>query len=248
MVRVDMGIRRLDDYRTVVWEVSMRERIWKHRAVAGFVSILILQAPFLTLKLTIADEGIPNALVEVFHVLLTSGLAVYLFSRGFETRLQDWLYGSFRHDWKEVKVYYTDLVFRGTGDGYPREPTLLVHAPMWEMMGVEHPFANKPMSISFNSAYKADPPRARRWRLRDRTLERNAGHAGGRRAPDSTGISRHNDIVEPDARNTGGRRANLIVAEDWPRAVIGPGPGHWPAILPARFPYNSGVLDPLFRM
>ena len=110
----------------------MKNHIWKHRIVLGLLVILALQAPFVAFKLTTQDRDTLGAFVEVAHILFTSGLAGYLFSKTFESLLEKRLYGGFRRNWKEVRVMYSDGAGKGMGDAYPREPTLLIQAPTFE--------------------------------------------------------------------------------------------------------------------
>ena len=158
----------------------MKNHIWKHRIVLGLVVILLVQVPFITFKLATADLGFVEVLVETAHVLFSSGLAGYVFSRTFESLVEEKLYGGLTRNWKEVRVMYSDAVFKGMGDAYPREPTLLIQPPIYEYSGPESrrdmsdyalfaqsldgrghsitaPIMHGPMSISFNTGYVGKP-------------------------------------------------------------------------------------------
>lgn len=117
----------------------MKNYIWKHRTVLGLLVILLVQVPFVAFKLTAATRETLNAFVEIAHVLFTSGLAGYVFSKTFESLLEKRLYGELRRNWKEVRVIYSDDVQKGMGEAYPREPTLLIQAPAFEDPGPESP-------------------------------------------------------------------------------------------------------------
>ena len=103
----------------------------------GLLFILSIQAPFVYFKLTTSDQHAIEALVEIAHVLFTSGLAAYLFSKTFESLLEKSLYGGLRRDWKEVRVMYSDGLGKGMGNEYPREPTLLIQTPPLMDPGLE---------------------------------------------------------------------------------------------------------------
>ena len=158
----------------------MKNFIWKHRIVLGLLVILLVQVPFIVLKLTTPAGNALYALVEIAHVLLTSGLAGYLFSKTFDSLLENSLYGALRRNWNEVRVMYSDGIGKGMGDAYPREPTLLIQAPPFAdperdgrgrtpgdllvaqgLDGSSHTitaqFTHSPMSISFNNAYVGQP-------------------------------------------------------------------------------------------
>lgn len=158
----------------------MKNYIWKHRIVLGLLVILLVQVPFVAFKLTAADRETLDAFVEIAHVLFTSGLAGYLFSKTFESLLEKRLYGGLRRNWKEVRVMYSDGWGKGMGEAYPREPTLLIQAPAFEDPGSESseyrpenplfaqgrdgssnfitaPIMHGPMSISFNNGYVGQP-------------------------------------------------------------------------------------------
>ena len=134
----------------------MKNFVWKHRIVLGLVAILFVQVPFVIAKLTTSDEQPFYALVEASHILVSSGLAGYLFSRTFESLLEKRLYGGFRRDWKEVRVMYSDKELKGMGETYPREPTLLIQPPVIEPFQSSSPISG-PMSVSFNTAYVGQP-------------------------------------------------------------------------------------------
>ncbi|MXW20138.1 MAG: hypothetical protein F4Z95_04985 [Gammaproteobacteria bacterium] len=158
----------------------MQNYIWKHRIVLGFLAILFAQVPFVMIKLTTADREVVGAVAEAAHILFSSGLAGYLFSKTFESLLEKKLYGGFRRNWKEVRVMYSDGMLKGMGEAYPREPTLLIQPPVFDDARAESPrgaieealFAQSqdgrkhsitapimhgPMSISFNTGYLGQP-------------------------------------------------------------------------------------------
>ena len=159
----------------------MKNHIWKHRIVLGLLGILLLQVPFVVFKLTAADRKALDTFVEIAHVLFTSGLAGYLYSKTFESLLEKRLYGGLRRNWKEVRVMYSDGWGKGMGEAYPREPTLLIQAPAFEDPGPESieahgrrltlspksldgrshvitaPIMHGPMSINFNNGYVGQP-------------------------------------------------------------------------------------------
>ena len=158
----------------------MKNSVWKHRIVLGLLVILSVQVPFVVFKLTTGEHrDALDTVIEIAHILLTSGLAGYLFSRTFESLLDDKLYGRLRRNWKEVRVMYSDDLGKGMGDAYPREPTLLIQAPLFEDSGADSreyrsegslfaqrqdgsrymitaPVMHGPMSMSFNSGYVAN--------------------------------------------------------------------------------------------
>ena len=103
------------------------------------------------LKLVVSDQGAWRLVVEVGHVVLTSGLAAYLLSRGFEGYLGRRLYKGLREDWKEVRASYTQRPFRGTGPEYPRDPAILIHEPVGPV--TSYHFGTKPMMVGFNNAF-----------------------------------------------------------------------------------------------
>ena len=158
----------------------MKNYIWKNRIVLGLLVILLVQLPFVALKLTISDQKSVYALVEAAHILLSSGLAGYLFSKTFESFLENRLYGGFRRNWKEVRVMYSDGFYKGMGEAYPREPTLLIQPPSFDISGsdsprytdkdslvaqslngrsyvITAPIVHGPMSVSFNTGYVGQP-------------------------------------------------------------------------------------------
>ena len=157
----------------------MKDRVWKHRIVLSLSIILLVQVPFVSLRLTTLDQEPLYALVEAAHILVSSGLAGYLFSKTFDSLLEKWLYGSYlRRNWQEVRVMYSDEVFKGMGDAYPREPTLLIQPPT-DTRSRSSPYRDEsrivarsvngrnyvitapdlhgPMSISFNTGYVGQP-------------------------------------------------------------------------------------------
>lgn len=140
--------------------------------------ILLLQVPFVFLKLTIVDPDFGNRLLETLQILVSSGLVASLFSKGFDSFLENWMYGGFRRNWKEVRVMYSDDALKGTGRGYPREPTLLIQPPVGQMGAapelfrkdslvarnldgkicvITAPIVHGPMLISFNTGYVGQP-------------------------------------------------------------------------------------------
>ena len=158
----------------------MKNFMWKYRIVLGLLVILLVQVLFVAVKLKTPDQKSVYAFVEAAHILLTSGLAGYLFSKTFESFLEKSLYGGFRRNWKEVRVIYSDDVFKGMGEAYPREPTLLIQPPVSEHFrsdssrytdenplvaqstdGRSHvitaPIIHGPMSVSFNTGYVGQP-------------------------------------------------------------------------------------------
>lgn len=158
----------------------MKNYIWKHRIVLGLLGILLVQVPFVYFKLTATDQDALDAFVEIAHVLFTSGLAGYLFSKTFESLLEKRLYGGLRRNWKEVRVMYSDGFGKGMGEAYPREPTLLIQAQDFGNPGPESsedtledslfaqgrdgrsncitaPIIHGPVSISFNNGYVGQP-------------------------------------------------------------------------------------------
>jgi len=159
----------------------MKNFVWKHRIVLGLLVILSVQVPFVAFKLTTAEHrDAIGAFVEIAHILLTSGLAGYLFSKAFESWLDKGLYGRLRQNWREVRVMYSDGLGKGTGEAYPREPTLLIQAhpfddsraqsrehtaedPLFARSqdGSSHmitaPLMHSPMSMSFNNGYVGQP-------------------------------------------------------------------------------------------
>ena len=142
-------------------EKRVAEFVWKHRVPLGLFVILALQAPLVWLKPTLDDGGTPKAFVEIAHVLVTSGLLGYLFSKRFEALLRNRLYGFVQKDWQEVSVFYSqDGRARGMGPDYPREPTLLIQRPMWsrfEKADSSVFVGGVPMGMSFNSGYEGKP-------------------------------------------------------------------------------------------
>ena len=97
----------------------MQDYVWRHRIVLVLVLLLAVQAPFIVLRLASADGGTPHPIAEVGHVVVTSGLAAYLFSKRFESWLEHRLYGGLRKQWKEVRVMYSDGLGKGMGEAYP---------------------------------------------------------------------------------------------------------------------------------
>lgn len=161
---------------------TMKNWIWKYRIALGLLVILLVQVPFVVIKLATAteDRNFVDVFVEIFHILISSGLAGYLFSKAFESFLENHLYGEFRRNWKEVRVMYSDFAGKGTGEVYPREPTLLIQAPFFEKFGPDapwHPEENPlfaggldgksyaitaptlhgPLEVSFNTGYVGQP-------------------------------------------------------------------------------------------
>lgn len=154
----------------------MKDWMWKHRIALALLAILLVQVPFVFIKLTMADREFVGAIAEAAHILVSSGLAGYLFSKAFESFLEDKLYGVFRRNWKEVRVMYSEDVHKGMGDAYPREPTLLIQPSIHESFtpesdqetdrdvlfaqgqdGRHHAITamtmHGPMSVSFNTGY-----------------------------------------------------------------------------------------------
>ena len=154
----------------------MKNYIWKYRIVLGLLVILLMQVPFVALKLTTADRDFVDILIETAQILISSGLVGYLFSKVFESFLENRMYGGFRRNWKEVRVMYSDGVFKGMGETYPRDPTLLIQPPSFvdprpesprftdedslvaQNLGgrsyvITAPIMHGPMSVSFNTGY-----------------------------------------------------------------------------------------------
>lgn len=158
----------------------MKNYLWKYRIVVGLLALLLVQVPFVWLKLVTSDQKSIHALVEAVHVVVSSGLVGYLFSKTFDSFLENMLYGKFRRNWKEVRVMYSDFVGKGTGGEYPREPTLLIQAPFFEEFGrnapqywdenpllalgldgknhaITAPIMHGPLEVSFNTGYVGKP-------------------------------------------------------------------------------------------
>ena len=101
-----------------------------------------------------------STVATVTHVMLTSGLVLYFVSGKYESLVQRVMYGSIRRNWRPVRVMYAEEAhsMMGFGGFYPREPTLLLHPPMF-------PFDQPPpaevdggripaqLAVSFNNAY-----------------------------------------------------------------------------------------------
>lgn len=134
----------------------MQNYFWKHRIVLVLLVILLVQVPFVLAKLMTSDQKPVYAIIEAAQILLSSGLAGYLFSKTFESLLERRLYGGFRRDWKDVRVMYSDEAFQGMGDAYPREPTLLIRPPVFGSSRTDSS-SHGPMSVSFNTAYVGQP-------------------------------------------------------------------------------------------
>ena len=122
--------------------IKMKNWVWKHRIGLVLLAILLAQVPFFVFKITTAnaaERDLVSAFFETAQILLSSGLAAYLFSKGFESLLENWLYGNFRRNWKEVRVIYSDGFGQGTGEEYPRDPTLLLQPPVFDDSNPESP-------------------------------------------------------------------------------------------------------------
>ena len=157
----------------------MKNRIWKYRIEVVFSIILMMQVPFVLIKLTTSARDSIDLIVEALHILISSGLAGFLFSKAFDSLLERWLYGGYlRRNWKEVRVIYSDNVFKGMGDEYPREPTLLIQPSMlkgrssdphkdenpliaYSLSGKGYGITARdmhgPMTVSFNTGYVGQP-------------------------------------------------------------------------------------------
>ena len=84
---------------------EVKNWIWKYRIGLALLVILSAQVPFVIFKITTAEAAERDLVVpfvEMAQILFSSGLAVYLFSKAFESLLENWLYGKFRRNWKEV--------------------------------------------------------------------------------------------------------------------------------------------------
>ena len=137
------------------------ELIWKWRVGTALLAILLMQIGYVCFRASI--EFSPQLLlvgIETLHVFLSSGLFFYIFSKYYDSLIEKFLYGgfkskSFRKNWQEVKVMYSPYsdnagtVLRGTGEHYPREPTLLIHSS---------PFKTDKndgrLLVSFNTAFR----------------------------------------------------------------------------------------------
>ncbi len=108
-------------------QVRMKELIWKYRKPLVFLALLVIQVPFFFFMPTSAAK---DSFIRVVHVLVSSGLMSFLFSRFADRLIGKMLYKGLRRDWKEVRVIYSEGFARGTGDVYPREPTLLIQEPL----------------------------------------------------------------------------------------------------------------------
>ena len=155
----------------------MKNYVWRHRIGLVLLLLLVVQGPFIALKLTAGEDDAPRPLVEVTHVLISSGLAAYLFSKRFDSGLERWLYGGLRKQWQEVRVLYSDGPGKGMGDAYPRDPTLLLQTPPFESEGphdkgegvlfaqdskgglrnITAPFVHGPVCLSFNTGFVGRP-------------------------------------------------------------------------------------------
>lgn len=140
-------------------KIRALEFIWKHQIWVGLLTILVVQALFLYFKLILPDQATSAAFMDVSHVLFTSSFAVYLFSKKFESFLRARLYQGIQNDWQEVRVVYSqERGLRGTGEIYPREPTILIHPPVFEDLAPPgHFLGGRSMMVSFNSAYEGKP-------------------------------------------------------------------------------------------
>ncbi len=158
----------------------MQDYLWRHRIVVMLVLLLAVQVPFIVLRLAPPGGGTPHSITEVGHVVVTSGLAAYLFSKRFESWLEHRLYGGLRKQWKEVRVMYSEEMGKGVGEAYPREPTILLQAPDFHLEAPEQerrggmpldreghsprpvtaPYMHGPVSVSFNTGYVGEPTAA----------------------------------------------------------------------------------------
>ena len=169
----------------------MKNFVWRHRIALVLLVLLAVQGPFIALKLAAGEDEAPHPLAEVGHVLISSGLAAYLFSRRFDSTLERYLYGGLREHWKEVRVLYSDGLGRGAGDAYPREPTLLLQSPPFEPSDSQHvredllwardrfggwqnitaPFVHGPVCLSFNTGFVGQPAVGENTRVTGRWSE-----------------------------------------------------------------------------
>ncbi len=146
-----------------LWKQA-KEMLWRHKTALSLGSILVAQVPFVALRLT--TDGVALTIIEVLHLLLTSGLSVYLFSKAFETFLENRLIGaSLRKHRKEVRVMYSDMPFKGMGEHYPRDPTLLIQPATFDMNSDR-------LILSFNNSYEGAPDEEKTGKWSDLQLMR----------------------------------------------------------------------------
>ena len=133
--------------------------LWKWRKMTGLLAILALQlASAYGLQLA-AHHGLQHW-ASVANVVLTSGLVLYFMSGNYGRLVEVVMYGPIRKNWKDVRVMYAEEEYTmlGVGGFYPREPTLLLHAPM---LPFNSPSMDRAvgvpaqLAVSFNNAYLA---------------------------------------------------------------------------------------------
>ena len=135
--------------------------LWKWRKVMGLLAMLVLQLGSAYGLHLAARHGVQNWGI-VANVLLTSGLVLYFVSGKYERLVEAIMYGRLRKKWKNVRVMYAEDEhgFRGVGWSYPREPTLLLHAPVMRYsspsMGRVEGIPDQ-LAVSFNNAYLGRP-------------------------------------------------------------------------------------------
>ena len=155
----------------------MRNNIWRYRTQLRLLGIILIQIPFLLFKLLGPSLGVAQALTETSQLLATSGLAVYLFTRQFESWLEEQVYGGVRRSWQEVRVYYSrSPTLLGMGSYYPREPTILIspaglgsksgphmsqpviaRTQSGGLEGIAAPLLHGPVIVHFNSSFSGEP-------------------------------------------------------------------------------------------
>ncbi|MDE2827723.1 MAG: hypothetical protein OXL40_10530 [Bacteroidota bacterium] len=156
----------------------MKNHIWKHRKWLVGLFFLLIQVPFIVLKLNTSDPDLEKILLETVQIFVSSGLVGYLFATGFDSFLEKRMYGGIRRKWKEVRVMYSSDPIKGMGEAYPRDPTLLIQPPVYHMgtapedvrkdslfaqdrdgksCNITPPIMHRPMSVCFNTGYVGQP-------------------------------------------------------------------------------------------
>ena len=156
--------------------MALKNWVWMHRELLPLAFVLVLQGLFVSVRIIWLDQDADQYWVPV-NVVVSSTILVVLLSRWFERLLRRWLYGIVREDWQEVRVYYSpESPFKGMGETYPREPTILISRSGFLPPGDEpvdgNPVRvlnkdgrwergsawrlNNPMAVSFNDGYAND--------------------------------------------------------------------------------------------
>ena len=113
---------------------SMLGRIFRIRPInteARVTLIVAAAGTCLQFAIIAAIRGIPGISPNDLWLLLPSSFLMWVIANILRNVIDERRYGGLREGWKEIEVFWqpSDMAMLGVGDGYPREPVIVVSSP-----------------------------------------------------------------------------------------------------------------------